>query len=252
MKRAMPAVNGLDVVSLFIGWYLIAILRVYPELMIPSPLSAVIFDKDGLLLDTETVVRKAMFDACTDLGYTMEDALHLSLIGGARDSTDERLRAHFGPGFPLEVYRERCRLHFEHICREEIPVKPGARELLMFLKQHAIPAGVATSTNRARSEENLRRTGLIEFIDALVTRDDVRFAKPHPECFLRAASLLGVAPAECLALEDSHHGIRAAHAAGMAAIMVPDMLQPTPEIEPLCAAIVDSLVEVHALLAERL
>ena len=220
--------------------------------MIPTPLSAVIFDKDGLLLDTETVVRKAMFDACTDLGYTMEDALHLSLIGGARDSTDERLRAHFGPDFPLTAYRERCRMHFEHICRDEVPVKPGARELLTFLRQRGIPAGVATSTNRARSEENLRRTGLMELIDVLVTRDDVRFAKPHPECFLRAASLLGVAPPECLALEDSHHGIRAAHAAGMAAIMVPDMLEPTPEIEPLCAGIVDTLVDVQTLLAKSL
>jgi HAD superfamily hydrolase (TIGR01509 family) len=220
--------------------------------MIPVPLSAVIFDKDGLLLDTETVVRKAMFDACTDLGYVMEDALHLSLIGGARDSTDERLRAHFGAEFPLATYRERCRIHFEHICRDEVPVKPGARELLTFLKQRGIPAGVATSTNRFRSEENLRRTGLDQLVDVLVTRDDVQFAKPHPECFLRAAALLGVAPAECLALEDSHHGIRAAHAAGMSAIMVPDMLKPTPEIEPLCVGIVDSLATVQTLLAASL
>ena len=220
--------------------------------MIPSPLSAVIFDKDGLLLDTETVVRKAMFDSCTELGYAMEDAVFLSLIGGAREGNDERLRAHFGSDFPLAAYRERCRVHFEHICRDEVPVKPGARELLMFLRERGIPAGVATSTNRARSEENLRRTGLMEFIEVLVTRDDVRFAKPHPECFLRAASLLGVAPPECLALEDSHHGIRAAHAAGMAAIMVPDMLQPTPEIEPLCAAIVDNLAKVQMLLAKSL
>ena len=220
--------------------------------MIPSPLSAVIFDKDGLLLDTETVVRKAMFDACTDLGYVMEDALHLSLIGGARDSTDERLRAHFGAGFPLATYRERCRIHFEHICRDEVPVKPGARELLTFLKQRGIPAGVATSTSRARSEENLRRTGLDQLVDVLVTRDDVQFAKPHPECFLRAAALLGARPTECLALEDSHHGIRAAHAAGMSAIMVPDMLQPTPEIEPLCVGIVDDLATVQTLLAKSL
>ena len=220
--------------------------------MIPSPLSAVIFDKDGLLLDTETVVRKAMFDACTDLGYTMEDALHLSLIGGVRESTDARLQAHYGPDFPLTTYRERCRFHFEHICRDEVPVKPGARDLLIFLRESGIPAGVATSTNRARSEENLLRTGLIDLIDVLVTRDDVQFAKPHPECFLKAATLLGVAPGQCLALEDSHHGIRAAHAAGMTAIMVPDMLKPTPEIELLCAGILDSLVQVHTLLAKSL
>ena len=220
--------------------------------MIPSPLSAVIFDKDGLLLDTETVVRKAMYDACTDLGYVMEDALHLSLIGGARDSTDARLQAHYGPDFPITVYRERCRIHFDHICRDEVPVKPGARELLTFLRERGIPAGVATSTHRARSEDNLRRTGLIALVDVLVTRDDVAFAKPHPECFLKAASLLNAAPGECLVLEDSHHGIRAAHAAGMAAIMVPDMLKPTPEIEPLCAGIVGDLMTVQALLTHAL
>ena len=91
-----------------------------------------------------------------------------------------------------------------------------------------------------------------QLVDVLVTRDDVQFAKPHPECFLRAAALLGAAPVECLALEDSHHGIRAAHAAGMSAIMVPDMLKPTPEIEPLCAGIVDTLLTVQTLLAKSL
>jgi beta-phosphoglucomutase-like phosphatase (HAD superfamily) len=104
---------------------------------------------------------------------------------------------------------------------------------------------VATSTNRWRSEENLKRTGLGEFVDVLVSRDDVRLAKPNPECFLKAATLLGVRPGECLALEDSHHGVRAAHAAGMATIMVPDMLEATPEIRALCVGVVASLDDVR-------
>ncbi|HEX3487612.1 MAG TPA: HAD family phosphatase [Micropepsaceae bacterium] len=217
--------------------------------MIPSPLSAVIFDKDGLLLDTETVVRTAMFQAATDLGYRMADELHLSLIGHARDTNDAMLRRHYGVDFPLSAYRERCRIHFEHICRDAVPVKPGARELLSLLKEKRIPTAVATSTGRDRSEENLRRTELAGFIDVLVTRDEVRLAKPDPECFLKAAALLGAAPGECLALEDSHNGIRAAHAAGMATIMVPDMLQATPEIRSLCAGVVNSLHDVRDLIA---
>ncbi|HXI99612.1 MAG TPA: HAD family phosphatase [Micropepsaceae bacterium] len=220
--------------------------------MIPAPLSAVIFDKDGLLLDTETVVRTAMFQAATDLGYEMGDELHLSLIGHARETTDGKLIAHFGPDFPLADYREKCRLYFEDICREQVPVKPGARELLHFLKDRRVPTAVATSTGRWRSEENLRRTGLADLIDVLVTRDDVRAAKPHPECFLKAAMLLGAQPAECLALEDSHNGVRAAHAAGMATIMVPDMLEATPEIRSLCAGVLQSLEDVRALLAQAL
>ena len=220
--------------------------------MIPSPLSAVIFDKDGLLLDTETVVRTAMFQAAADLGYEMADELHLSLIGHARDANDVALRSHYGADFPLLDYRERCRIYFEDICRDEVPVKPGARELLALLKARRVPTAVATSTGRARSEENLRRTGLDGLIDVLVTRDDVGSAKPHPECFLKAAALLGVRAGECLALEDSHNGIRAAHAAGMATIMVPDMLEATPEIRNLCAGVVQSLHEVRAAIERSL
>jgi HAD superfamily hydrolase (TIGR01509 family) len=220
--------------------------------MIPKPLTAVIFDKDGLLLDTETVVRKAMFQACEDLGHRMTDALHLGLIGQARDANDATFMAHYGADFPLADYRERCRIYFEDICRTEVPVKSGARELLAFLKERRIPAAVATSTGRARSEENLRRTGLGEFVAVLVSRDDVRLAKPHPESFLKAAALLGVSPRECLALEDSHHGVRAAHAAGMATIMVPDMLEATPEIRGLCAGVVPGLAQVQELIERSL
>jgi HAD superfamily hydrolase (TIGR01509 family) len=220
--------------------------------MIPTPLSAVIFDKDGLLLDTERVVREAMFASATDLGYRMEDDLFLSLIGHARDANDALLKAHFGADFPLLDYREKCRLYFEDLCRTEVPVKPGARELLSFLKKRGIPAAVATSTGRARSEENLARTGLAEFVAVLVTRDDVERAKPHPECFLKAAALLGVRAGECLALEDSHHGIRAAHGAGMATIMVPDMLEATPEIRVLCAGVLPNLNEVRERIQQSL
>jgi HAD superfamily hydrolase (TIGR01509 family) len=220
--------------------------------MIPTPLSAVIFDKDGLLLDTERIVREAMFASATDLGYRMADELFLSLVGHSRDANDRQLKAHFGEDFPLIDYREKCRLYFEDLCRTEVPVKPGARELLSFLRQQGIPAAVATSTGRARSEENLARTGLAEFVAVLVTRDDVTRAKPHPECFLKAAALLGVRADECLALEDSHHGIRAAHGAGMAAIMVPDMLEATPEIRLLCAAVLPSLDAVRERIARSL
>jgi HAD superfamily hydrolase (TIGR01509 family) len=220
--------------------------------MIPTPLSAVIFDKDGLLLDTERIVREAMFASASDLGYRMNDALFLSLIGHAREANDRLLKAHFGKDFPLSGYRERCRIYFEDLCRTEVPVKPGARELLSFLKACGIPAAVATSTGRARSEENLMRTGLAEYVAVLVTRDDVEHAKPHPECFLTAARLLDVRPDACLALEDSHHGIRAAHAAGMAAIMVPDMLEATAEIRILCAGVLPDLHEVRVRIAHAL
>jgi beta-phosphoglucomutase-like phosphatase (HAD superfamily) len=86
--------------------------------------------------------------------------------------------------------------------------------------------------------------------DSIVTRDDVVNPKPHPEPYLTAARRLGAAPGRCLALEDSHSGVRAAHAAGMQTIMVPDLVRPTEEIAKLCIAVLPSLADVHEMLPE--
>jgi beta-phosphoglucomutase-like phosphatase (HAD superfamily) len=88
---------------------------------------------------------------------------------------------------------------------------------------------------------------IIDFFAALVTRTDVTHGKPHPESFLKAAAALGVQPSNCLALEDSHNGVRAAAAAGMATVMIPDMLPPTDEMRTLCAGILPSLSDVAEL-----
>ncbi len=113
------------------------------------------------------------------------------------------------------------------------------------LGSRGVPTAVATSTPRGEAIEHLRRAGLADSFSAVVTRTDVTRGKPDPETFLRAASLLGVPPVRCLALEDSHNGVRAAHAAGMATIMVPDMAAPTDEITELCWRVCGSLEQVH-------
>jgi HAD superfamily hydrolase (TIGR01509 family) len=213
--------------------------------MIPHPLEAVIFDMDGLLLDTETLYRTAIFAACASLGHTMADHVHLSLIGTPKDLGDAKLMAYFGDGFDIDRYHVTCSEHFALLSRPGVPLRPGARELLSYLKQSGIPLGVATSTRRVTAEAQLRAAGIYDFLDVLVTRTDVTNGKPHPETFLKAAEALRARPAHCLALEDSHNGIRAAAGAGMAAIMIPDLLAPTAEIEALCAGILPSLIEVR-------
>ena len=110
-----------------------------------------------------------------------------------------------------------------------------------------MPRAVATSSRSPHAFGHLGRAGLLSLFDAIVTRDDVEHPKPHPEPYLKAASRLGVAPQRCLALEDSHSGVRAAHAAGMQTIMVPDLVSPTAEIERLCVAVMESLGHVHRL-----
>jgi beta-phosphoglucomutase-like phosphatase (HAD superfamily) len=107
---------------------------------------------------------------------------------------------------------------------------------------------VATSASRHAADLHLGRSGLRDKFQVIVTRDDVAHGKPFPDVFLRAAELLDVLPAECLAVEDSMNGVRAAHAAGMMPVMVPDMLQPTREIAALCVRVVADLHEVRAII----
>jgi HAD superfamily hydrolase (TIGR01509 family) len=216
--------------------------------MIPHPLDAVVFDMDGLLLDTEVLFRDAIMAAGAGLGHEVTDALFLSLVGNPPDVSDGLLMAHFGDAFPIDDFRRACASEWRARCADVVPLRPGALELLEHLAEAGVPRAVATSTPRDAAESHLTRAGIRHLLDVVVTRTDVTHGKPHPETFLTAAERLGARPAHCLALEDSHNGVRAAHAAGMSVVMVPDTLSATEEMHRLCAAVVDSLHLVRARL----
>ena len=207
---------------------------------------------DGLLLDTEALYRAAIFAACAAQGHRMLDQVHLSLIGTPKDLGDSKLMAHFGRAFDLERYHLACAKHFDGLCATEVPLRPGVTDLLKVLRDAAIPMAVATSTARVKSQAQLRKAGILHNFDVLVTRSDVKTGKPHPETFLKAAELLNVDPSNCLALEDSHNGVRAAAAAGMATIMIPDLLHPSPEIASLCVGVLPSLNDVQRRISQQL
>jgi beta-phosphoglucomutase-like phosphatase (HAD superfamily) len=113
------------------------------------------------------------------------------------------------------------------------------------LRNRGIPTAVATSSRNPHASHHLSAAGLLDLFETVVTRDDVVNPKPHPEPYLMAAKRLGIDPVACLALEDSHAGVRAAHAAGMQTIMVPDLVHPTTEIHALGVSVVESLMHVH-------
>jgi HAD superfamily hydrolase (TIGR01509 family) len=206
-----------------------------------APFAAVVFDMDGTLLDTETVFREIVFDVCGGLGFTMTDAVHLSMVGSSHETTNRLLVEAYGVAFPYSMFEEQCRTMMRKRMALEVPVKAGVVELLDELRARDIPAAVATSSRSQHAIGHLGQAGLLDRFAAVVTRDDVQNPKPHPEPYLTAARRLGVEPGRCLAVEDSHSGVRAAHAAGMQTVMVPDLVRPSAEIEQLCAAVLESL-----------
>ncbi|MDB5536745.1 MAG: family phosphatase [Devosia sp.] len=209
------------------------------------PFEAVIFDMDGTILDTESVFKTIVFEVCTDLGFEMTDAVHTAMVGSSHETTNRLLVEAYGVSFPYTQFDERCRITMRERTHAGVPVKTGARELLLELRERNIPMAVATSSRSPHAQTHLAAVGLIDMFQTIVTRDDVINPKPHPEPYLLAAERLGVDPLVCLALEDSPSGVRAAHAAGMQTIMVPDLVHPSAEIRALGIAIMESLDHVR-------
>jgi HAD superfamily hydrolase (TIGR01509 family) len=206
---------------------------------------AVIFDMDGLMLDTEPIYRQAWQKAALAVGQEISDELYLTFVGRRVADCEAMLAQRFGELFPLEDFRGHSnRIGREIVETHGIARKPGLGEMLDFLEEKNIPRAVATSTARPTALKCLGE--LAQRFQSLTTGDEVKEGKPAPDIFLLAASRLGVAPEDCLVLEDSDAGARAANAAGMTVIVVPDLLPPSIHATRVC----DSLHEVRALLAE--
>lgn len=216
-----------------------------------APVEAVIFDMDGLLLDTESLAMDALVSAGTELGYDMPRTFCHLMIGAPADRCRALVIETYGENFPLTRYFETQERHLRSLVDAgKMQLKTGVIELLATLDAQGIKRAIATSSSRTRTDHHLGLVGIAEQFSYIVTRDDVTRGKPNPDPFLKAAQLLGVAPEACLALEDSYNGVRAAHAAGMRVIMVPDLLQATEEMRTKTAHVVQSLHDVISLLGE--
>jgi len=215
---------------------------------LPREVKAVVFDMDGLLVDTETVVFRAMQRAADRIGGEMPFSTFQRMVGLQHEVSDLILQEHFGEGFDLDAWSSAVSGHFQEELAAGIALKAGVGEILDWLDDAGLPRAIATSSRLASLHQSLGPHGLVERFDALITRDLPIRGKPHPDPFLKAAEALGIAPGDCLALEDSHNGVRSASSAGMMTIMVPDMLDPTEEMESLCVRIARDLHEVRDLL----
>jgi HAD superfamily hydrolase (TIGR01509 family) len=215
---------------------------------LPRQVKAVVFDMDGLLVDTETVVFAAMRQAAGEIGGEMPFQTFQRMVGLPHAASDPILVEHFGKGFDLAGYSASVSRYFRAEQAAGIALKAGVVEILDALDVLELPRAIATSSSSDAVEQSLGPHGLLDRFGAFITRDVQGRGKPHPEPFLRAAAALGVAPQDCLALEDSHNGVRSASAAEMMTVMVPDMLDPTEEMRTLTVRIARDLHEVRELL----
>ena len=210
-------------------------------------LKAVIFDVDGILLDTERIYMQAWKEAAAEQGYVMPDELLRKTRAVDAKAAAQIFEEEIGNGFSYQKTRPiRVRIAEEIIERESPILKPGVLELLSFLREKGIRLSVASSTKTKTTKEHLQINGIADWFEVIVGGDMITKGKPNPDIFLKAAELLGEAPENCIVVEDSPAGIRAGSAAGMKTVLVPDQAAITQEIIDLSDVQMKSLLEMPA------
>lgn len=214
--------------------------------MTDTQIQAVLFDMDGVIFDSEIKVIECWKVIADKYGIEDIETPSYEALGTTRDKTREIMKAHYGADFPYDAYKEEMSVLFhERYGEGRLPKKPGVEELLRFLQMHNIRIALASSTRRDVVTQELRDGGLLSYFDAVICGDMVARSKPEPDIFLKACEVFGVAPEHAVGIEDSFNGVRALSAAGIMAIMVPDLKQPTEEIRALADVILPDLLAVR-------
>jgi len=216
--------------------------------MIPVRPAAMLFDMDGLLLDTERLIRDVMIAVMADTGFAMTHDDYAALIGRTEAASGVWMQGRFA-GLDYAAVRAAVATRITAQWGQRRPLKPGAAALLAQVAAAGIPAMLVTSTAQAQARSHLHHAGLLDHFVSIVGGDDVENGKPHPEPYRTAAAQLDLLPARCLALEDSHNGVMSSHAAGCPVIMVPDLLPATAPIRARTLAVAPDLATVGVWLA---
>ena len=208
---------------------------------------AVIFDMDGLLIDTEKISYQVFRKLLEQFGHPFSIVEYTNIYSGR---TEVQNTAELITRYALPLTQAQCIEATDHIERQLLaqgaPLKPGAMKLLAHLDKRGVRTALATSSTKERAVALLQQHQLLDVFDAIVFGDEISHSKPHPEIFLRTCEKLSLSPQECLVLEDSEAGIRAAHAAHCAAICIPDLKEPSADCRALLQAKLSSLSDVTA------
>lgn len=211
---------------------------------------AVVFDMDGVIFDSERAVMQCWKEVASRHNIPDIEKAILACTGTTMVRTREIMLNLYGADFPYDEYaRESSAIFHSRYDGGRLPMKPGVKELLTFLKEHNKKIALASSTRQQVVTDELRDAGIIEYFDRIICGDMVSRSKPAPDIFLKACEELNISPSDSYAIEDSYNGIRAAHAGGLHPIMVPDLLPADEEMQSLAEIVLPSLTSVMEYLA---
>ena len=212
----------------------------------------IVFDMDGVLIDTEAVFMRCWKRLAEELQLPNVEEVANQCIGITVDQTEALFQKTYGKEHPCKSYVEAANaIFYKHEADQGLPEKPGVHELFDYLKKENYRIALASSTKEEAVRRQMKAVGILDDFEVVVCGDMVARSKPNPDIYLKACELLKVDPKECYAVEDSFNGVRSAYNAGMKVIMIPDLLQPTPEILELTYQKLDSLLELKNFLTAQ-
>lgn len=204
--------------------------------------TAVLFDMDGLLVDSETVSAKAFKETASDYGLNDAHGLFMSLVGCNEKQHIVTLKEALEPAIDSLNFREDWIARYQAAIENGVPpLLPGAEALLQWLEANDITRALATSSGRMAAQKKLQGNNIEHYFETITTGDDVQISKPNPEIFLKAAASINISPEQALVLEDSENGVRAGVSAGMRVIQVPNLVPPSEELLKLGHEVSESL-----------
>lgn len=207
-------------------------------------IKAIIFDMDGTLLDSERLSSASWVQAAQEFGCPIPAEVRRSFIGRTREGVIDILAGLVGDHEAARRFYERHRAIQDEMAKTDLELKPGARDVIAAAHAAGLHVGLATSSRREVAQRNFDQFGMFDQFDAVTCGNEVEHGKPDPEMYLLAAQRSGFAPSCCVAVEDSFNGVKSAVAAGMHVFMIPDLLEPTPEIVELADGVLPSLEDL--------
>lgn len=197
-----------------------------------------IFDMDGLIFDTERLFMEQLAIVMREYGYELTREIYMETLGMGGVLLEEKMQSHYGSDYPFYEISKKADNRVQAVAETVgLYMKPQIREVLQYLKEEGVPCAVASSTRSAMVELYLKKAGIYNYFREIIGGEMAEKSKPKPDIFLLACEKMEMRPEECMVLEDSENGIRAANAAGCEVICVPDLKMPCEEVANLARII---------------